>query len=209
MAKAPDNDAGQITFAGELLRKGTHIGALVIPAGYYFLGLSKGQMLAIMVPIALAMVLVDISRFKGWWLWTGFAYRFEGGMIRAHEKAGDFTGASYILTTVCICVIIFSKPVTIAALAFIIVGDTLAALIGRRYGRHKFWNKSLEGSTACLIGTIAVALVAPDLALSVGITGAVVAAVVEALPLGVDDNVSVPLLSGLVMTLLERVMSQI
>jgi len=59
------------------------------------------------------------------------------------------------------------------------------------------------------ITTIAVALVAPDLALSVGITGAVVAAVVEALPLGVDDNVSVPLLSGLVMTLLERVMSQI
>jgi len=193
---------GQIPFVQELLRKTTHMGALVIPGGYYLLGLSKSEMLSIMIPIALVMILVDISRLRNWWLWRHVFGRPFSLMIRAHEQAGDFTGATYILISACATIGFFSKPIAIAALAFIIVGDTLAALIGRRYGRHRFLNgKSYEGTIACFAGTAAVALLAPDLAISVGLIGALVAAVVEALPLGVDDNISVPILSGVVMTL--------
>jgi len=47
--------------------------------------------------------------------------------------------------------------------------------------------------------------VTPQLPLIVGIIGAVVATVTEALSLHLDDNASVPLVSGVVMELLMKV----
>ena len=193
-----------ISFASELARKATHMGALIIPAGYWVLGLGKAEMLTIMIPIAALMFVIDVSRLRGWRFWTEIAEPIAGGMVRAHEKNGDFTGATYILTSVVCTVALFAKPVAVAALAFIIVGDTFAAVVGRRFGRLRFGRKSVEGSLACLAGTVLVALLAPQLALPVALMGAVVATVVEGLPLGIDDNISVPLVAGLAMSLFER-----
>ena len=199
----PDN---QISFTHELVRKATHMGALIIPGGYYFVGLSKHRMLWIMVPIAVLMIIIDVSRLRNWPFWNSFAKKIIGPIIRQHEMDGDFTGATYILTSTCLTVALFSKPIAIAALAFIIVGDSFAAIIGRRYGRHRFFhNKTIEGSSACLVGTLIVAIIVPDLAFPVAIAGAVIATLAEAFPFGTDDNVTVPILSGLCMTLVEKV----
>jgi len=197
----------QISFKSELARKATHMTALSIPGSYYILSLDKVTMLYIMVPITILMILIDLSRLRNWLFWRGFARKIIQPIIREHEIAGDFTGATYILLSVCLTVALYSKPVAIAALAFIIVGDTFAALVGRKFGRHKFRNKSFEGSLSCLLGTIIVAIVVaslnlnPPLGLYVALFGAVVATVVEALSFEIDDNVSVPILSGLAMTL--------
>lgn len=196
-------DAGdnQISFIQEVWRKATHMGALIIPGSYQLFGLSKHQMLAVMVPAFVLMVFIDISRLRNWAFWRKFARPVISPMIRSHEEAGDFTGAFYILGSTCLTIALFSKPVAIAALAFIIVGDTFAALIGRKFGRHKFGRKSVEGSLGCLLGTVIVALLTPHLPLSVGLVGAVVATVAEAVSFTIDDNVSVPLASGLIMSL--------
>ena len=201
----------QISFKSELARKATHMTALSIPGGYYLLSLDKAAMLYIMVPITLLMILIDVSRLRDWLFWRGFARKIIQPIIREHEIAGDFTGATYILLSVCLTVALYSKPVAIAALAFIIVGDTFAALIGRKFGRHRFRNKSVEGSLGCLLGTVLVALVASDLHLSptldlhTALFGAVVATLVEALSFEIDDNVSVPILSGLAMSLFSKI----
>jgi dolichol kinase len=178
--------------------------ALVIPGGYYVIGLSRSAMLSIMVPIALLMMTIDISRLRQWKFWCNFADRIGGKMVRSHEKSGDFTGATYILISVCLTVALFAKPVAITAITFIIVGDTCAAIIGRKFGRHRFGRKSVEGSLACLAGTVVVAFLAPGITLTVALAGAVVATVTEAISLTIDDNISVPLVSGLAMTLLQR-----
>lgn len=180
------------------------MGALVIPGGYYFLHLDKPEMLAIMVPVTILMILIDIARLRQWLFWRAFARRIISPVIRHHEMAGDFTGATYILLSVCLTVALYDKPIAIAALAFVVVGDSFAAIIGRRFGRHKFGNKSVEGSLGCLSSTAIVAVFAPDLPLQIGLFGAVVATVVEALPLSIDDNVTVPILAGLSMTLLGK-----
>ncbi|RKX26194.1 MAG: hypothetical protein DRP45_04120 [Candidatus Zixiibacteriota bacterium] len=199
--------AGEIPFSQEILRKTTHMGALIVPGVYWWLGLSKALMLGIMIPSTCLMVAIDVARLRNLGFWRNFACKIGGRMVRSHESAGDFTGATYILLSACCVIAMFDKPVAVAALAFIIVGDTLAALIGRKFGRHKFGHKSVEGSLACLVGTVAVALLVPQLSLTVGLSGAVVATVVEALSTKIDDNISVPVLSGLAMTLLISILS--
>lgn len=195
----------QISFTRELARKATHMGALVIPGGYYVLKLSRSEALAIMIPIAILMILIDISRLREWSFWRKFARPVMSPIIRKHEMDGDFTGATYILSTACLTIGLFDKPIAIAALAFIIVGDSLAAIIGRRWGRHRIGRKSIEGSLGCLLGTLIVAALTPGLGFPVAAFGAVVATVTEFLSLKIDDNMSVPLVSGLAMMLLEKV----
>ncbi|MDF1546130.1 MAG: phosphatidate cytidylyltransferase, partial [bacterium] len=95
----------------------------------------------------------------------------------------------------------------IASLAFIIVGDTFAALIGRRFGRHRFGRKSIEGSLGCLAGTLIVAGLTPNLPFWIAAFGAVIATITEALSTRIDDNVTVPLASGAAMTLLIKILA--
>lgn len=196
----------QISFVHELARKGTHLGALIIPAGYHFLNLEKLDMLAIMIPVAILIILMDISRLRRWRFWTNIVEPIAGGMVRKHEAQGDFTGATYILISVCFTVALYEKPVAIAALAFIMIGDTLAALIGRKFGRIRYGRKSLEGSVAFLAGTAPVIWLAPELALSAGLFGAIIATITEAFSIGIDDNISVPIISGLAMTLFIKIL---
>jgi dolichol kinase len=207
MAVRQSTEAGQIPFSQELLRKGTHMGGLCIPAAYHFLSLSKTEALYALIPAALLMIAIDVARLRDRGFWRKIAAPLAGRMVRGHEVSGDFTGATYILISICLTIGLYEKYLAIAAICFIIVGDTFAALIGRKLGRHRFGRKSVEGSLGCLLGTVIVALLVPNLPLAVGLTGAVAATVTEALSTNIDDNISVPIVSGLVMTLLTSILA--
>lgn len=158
-------------------------------------------MLSIMVPVAICMIIIDIARLRDWKLWQ-LLKRLILPMIRESEVQGNFTGATYILTTACLTIALYSRPVAALALTFIIVGDPASALIGRKFGRHKFRNKSFEGSLAFLAAALVAVFLVPELPLSIRIAGAFVATITEAVSFKIDDNTTVPLVSGLVMTLL-------
>jgi len=200
-----DPEPKEISWSGEILRKLTHLFALVIPLGYYYLDLTRWQALAILVPISIFIITVDFSRLGGWPLWRLFR-PLIAPMVRRDELTGNFTGATYILATACLTIALFARPVAVLALTFIITGDPASAMIGRRFGRHRLKNKSLEGSLAFLSVALLVALIIPEVPLVIGLTGAVVATVTEGLSFRVDDNASVPLLSGLYMTLCWRIL---
>ncbi len=109
-----------------------------------------------------------------------------------------------MLLSACLCVLLFPKVIVITAFAILIISDTAAALIGRRFGRHRFFTKSLEGSSAFFVSALLVVAVAPKIAYApveylVGAVTAAVATVVEAAGIKVDDNLSIPLVSGAVM----------
>lgn len=191
----------ELSYGGEFLRKLTHLFAFIIPGTYVFLELSREVMLAIMIPIALGMIVIDVSRLRGWKLWR-LLRKIISPMIRESETQGNFTGAFYILTTACVVIGLFSRPVAALSLAYIIAGDPASALIGRKFGRHKFRTKSLEGSLAFLVAAILISLIMPDIPLVVKLIGALVATITEAVSFNVDDNTTVPLVSGLVITLL-------
>ena len=198
------NDVKDISLSAELIRKGIHLFALVIPVGYYFVSFPVA-VVGISAPAAIA-ILLDLARFKRWRLWT-LVSRLLTPIIRDHEVRGGFTGASYILTASAIVIVVFPKSIAIAAITFIIIGDTAAALVGRMWGRHKLiGRKSIEGSSACLLSLILVSFLIPGLPTPVGIVGAVSACLAEAFSGKIDDNLAVPVFSGLVMLLVMSAM---
>jgi glycerol-3-phosphate acyltransferase PlsY len=103
---------------------------------------------------------------------------------------------------------LFEKELAIACLSFLVLGDMFAAIIGMRFGRTQIWaGKSLEGSLACfivcfVIGLFVAWLFPAHLNLQIIALGAFTATIVELLPLGLDDNLTIPLISGLVMEIL-------
>ncbi|MFH1699993.1 MAG: diacylglycerol/polyprenol kinase family protein [Candidatus Zixiibacteriota bacterium] len=190
-------EAEEISLGAEFIRKGIHLFALVIPVGY---ALVTFQTAVFWVSLSAAVaIFIDISRFRDWKVWKYLSIVLMP-IIRDHEVKGGFTGASYILTTALICIIFFPKPIAIAALVFIIIGDTAAALVGRKYGKHKLCRKkSIEGSLACLASLAVVSFLIPGLPTPIGLVGALTATLAEAFCGRLDDNLFVPISSGLVM----------
>jgi dolichol kinase len=130
--------------------------------------------------------------------------------LRKHEhdeKAKRLSGATHVLISASICVLIFPKLITITAFAILIISDSAAALIGRRFGSRKFLNKSLEGSSAFFLSALIVIAVTPKISTGAGeyLIAAVAAAigtVVEALSVKIDDNLSIPISVGVFMWIL-------
>ncbi len=175
--------------------------------------LPRGLALILMSVATMTFLVVDFLRlrlnpFKGI-----FIILF-GSLLRRRELT-SLTGGSYLMLASLICMFVYGsgtfgtslaqgRGVFIAAISFLAVGDTLAAIVGLSLGRIRFFRKTVEGTLAGLVACVGVAYVVSvlpglDLPLSVGILGAVSAAVVEALPIEVNDNVVIPIFSGAVM----------
>ena len=116
------------------------------------------------------------------------------------EEKGRITGSSYLLIGCLATIIVFSQDIAIPAILFAALGDPAATLIGIWKGRTKFWGRSLEGSIACLmvclcIGVlVAILLGAPSLI--VAITGAILATILQALPIRLNDNLIISFFSA-------------
>ncbi|MFO7675440.1 MAG: phosphatidate cytidylyltransferase [bacterium] len=137
-----------------------------------------------------------------------------GSLLRRREHK-SLTGGSYLMLASLVCMVAFGggsfgtsveqgSGVFIAAISFLAVGDTLAAIVGLSFGRLRIFRKTLEGTLAGLVACLGIAwlvsvLPGVDLPLTIGILGAVSASVVEALPIEVNDNVVVPVFAGTVM----------
>lgn len=194
-----------IDYRSEIIRKGIHLCSLAIPVIYYFV--SQLQALVLLVPVTVAFFVTDVARLfiepvARWY------YRWFGILLRKHEQ--DMTerrlnGATNILLSAVVCVLFFPKAITVNAFAILIISDTTSALIGRRFGKHRLFAKSLEGTAGFFLSAVLVVLFAPKVTGATGeyllwIAGAAVGAVVEASSIkGIDDNITVPLAISLVM----------
>jgi len=191
----------EILIQNEYKRKGIHLFALSIPVGYWLV--PESIALLVLIPITLISIGFDFIRVLDLPGHRILDYLF-GPMLREHEEA-DLTGGSYILFASTLSIFLFSKPIALAAIGFIILGDISSALIGRKYGKVTFGDKTLEGSLGFFVACLVVIVVIPDFPLLIGVAGALIATFVEALDLAVDDNLLVPVISGVVMQLLTKI----
>ncbi len=186
-----------VVLRNEVERKAIHLGASLLPISLFVLGPEAGT---IVVATALIVAIaVDVARLRIPAVKVFFEKQF-GGALRPHE-AHELTGSSYMCLAALVCIVLFTVPIAVAALLFLTVGDTAAALVGRRWGRHPLTpGKTYEGTLACLVCCSIIGVVVPGVPVTAGLFGAVVATVVELFGIGtLDDNFGIPVLSGLSM----------
>jgi dolichol kinase len=190
-------------YRAEVARKIFHFTNLAIPIIYFFI--PKTLALTILVPLTLAFITVDILRFYNTTIGTLF-YRFFGFLLRSKERDENnkrLNGATYVLISATICIIIFPKIFAVTGLITLTFADSAAALVGRRIGKRKFFQKSLEGSIAFFFTALVVILSVPKLALPdieyvlfsylIAIVAAATGMVAEAVSgVVIDDNIAIP-----------------
>jgi dolichol kinase len=207
----------QITYRSEVLRKGIHLLSLSIPVIYSVI--SQATALWILVPLACLFVAIDILGHKEGWVRNTMLRHFEP-VMRNHELKVDdvrLNGASHVLIAACASVWLFPKIIAITAFSILIISDICAALVGRRFGSHRFLDKSLEGTLAFAVSAIGVVLViasissAPISFVVIGAFASIVGALVENISprLRLDDNISIPGSVGLTMLILTSLISSV
>lgn len=190
------------SFTAEIARKAIHLSSLSIAVIYCHI--ERELALILLIPIFAGFFLVDLAKnvippIAEWY------HRTFSAMLREHELQKErlhFNGATYITLSALLLVFFFPKIIAITAFSLVAVSDTVAALAGKKFGRHRIWDKSLEGSAAFLVSALMIIFIVPKLSPAAGIVMAITATVVEAIPwrigwFKVDDNLTIPLASAL------------
>lgn len=201
-------DNGTIKYRDELVRKLIHLFSLSIPIIYYFIPTATS--ITLLAGLTIFAFIVDGGRFISK-SFADFFYRFFGFLLRKHEldkEKKNLTGATYVLLSALICAIIFPKVIFVTAFTILIISDTMAALIGRKFGKRKFLRKSFEGTLSFFISASIVVFLTPKVSnypmeYVIGIVAAFIGAIVENISYGfADDNLSIPLSVGITMWVL-------
>jgi len=185
----------------ELARKSIHITSIILPLAYrYVYKYDKREMLLLLLFLTLLSVAIELLRLENKNFRKYFLFIF-GVMLRKHE-INDFTGASYLLTSAIICVAFFPPDIAFAAMAFLSIGDTMAALVGMNFGKRKFVasEKTFEGTLACFISTFIFGLFVFWQNPGIAFFGAIAVCLAETINIKIDDNVKIPIISGVVMS---------
>lgn len=182
-----------------LIRKFLHLMTMVIPISYIFI--DRFPMVLFLAFLGVLAVIIDFLRLEVKPIGR-FFLRYFGSIMWEREKHA-LTGATTYALAAFLSVYFFDKWIAIAVLLFLAFGDTAAHIIGVRWGITYFDSeKTIEGSAACLIICLGISLLLPEPDIIVLIVGAVIASAVELFPLGVDDNITLPLISGVAMEIL-------
>lgn len=184
----------------ELTRKVVHIGVGAIAFAVVYLGPWWSALCAV---VAIAFNVLVLPRIGGKQLWRS-----------ADEARGYPVGIVLYPTAVLALILVFHQRLEIAAAMWGILafGDGLASLVGMSVGGPKIpWNprKTWAGTFAYAFfgaagATVLLQWTAPgrytlEVALAVAVATAIVSALVESLAIGLDDNISVPIVGSVVM----------
>ena len=190
-------------FKFEVARKLIHLSSVSIAIIYCTI--TKELALVLLTPLFFGFFLVDLLKNFVPSLSRWYHCTFDP-MLREHELEKEplqLNGATYITLSALLMVLFFPKIIAITCFSMVAISDMMAALVGRKFGKHRIGEKSLEGSLAFFVSSILIVLIVPKLDLIAGIVTALAATVVEALSLRiknykVDDNLTIPLAGALI-----------
>ena len=102
---------------------------------------------------------------------------------------------------------LFKMPIAVAALLFLSIGDSFAAIVGKLFPIIRIGNKTLSGTfSGFIVSSLFVLLVNQSILPIVILSGSIVAMVVELIPSRLNDNLTMPISSGLIMMYLDSIL---
>ena len=180
----------------EIRRKIVHLATLSIPIGYSFL--PEKTVVIIVFFLFLGFLSVDLLRHYH----SGMAFLFRSyffGKVLREEEKGTLMGSTYFLFSTVLTLLLFPKSIAMVSLLILILSDTAAALVGKWIGQVRIFNKTLEGSLAFFLCSLLIVWVYSDLSRLSGGLVCLGATLIELLPTGMNDNLTIPLVAGAIM----------
>lgn len=163
----------------------------------YWLLPGQGWALAVLGALLVFLLTMDLVRLRNPMANLLF-FRWFRVLASPREERGIASSTWYTLG-VFLAVLLFPRAAVIPALLVLALADPAASVLGRRFGKRPLGKGSVEGSTAFAV--VAFLVLWPFVGAGTALVAAVVGAVVEILPLGLDDNLTVPLAVGAILAL--------
>jgi dolichol kinase len=184
-----------------LLRKLIHLAMALLPAVGWWISFEAALLLAgVFLLVSLA---IEVAR--RWWSWVDrLLWRFISSVFRVWEGQ-TVLGSTWFALGALGALLLARRDAGGTAILFLAWGDPAAEFVGRRLGGGRR-GKTVAGSLGCLAACLVAAWVGVrlgGLAPLAALAGAVVATLVEQWPPPPDDNVWMPILSGLAMGLIQ------
>ncbi|MFP4082526.1 MAG: glycerol-3-phosphate acyltransferase [Candidatus Aminicenantes bacterium] len=162
-----------------------------------YLHTDRKDTLVLIGAIVIFFLVLDFTRLLSKKINVFFFHKIKN--LYKSKEYKKFSSITIFLFATFLTVLLFDQAIAVLAVSYLIFGDFFSKFFGLHHGRTKFFHKSLEGSlahfNACVLsGYIFLHYISfPFL---IYMVGALVASLVECLPLGVDDNFSVSLISA-------------
>lgn len=202
----------QISYFEEIKRKAVHLSSLWMVV--FTLLMAEWQYIScLLFFLLLLLTLVSEHSYANGGKYLGKLYgKLFGKMLRQEVQKGQWivSGGAPVLAAALMVNIFFPPLVAASSLAVMLAGDAFAALIGRRYGRHKWVNgKSMEGTFSFVAaGFLAVCVIflfakMPAVLYVWGFFAVLTGSLVELFQkqLKLDDNFTIPLSVGIILSL--------
>ena len=168
-----------------LLRRLFHVSGIVIPLTYLFWG--KAAALTLGTLIFLLLCAAETLRLTGM-----LNPSFVRGQLKEKERKRP-TGALLYAASCLLTMLIFREPVAVPSMFVLAISDPFSSLIGSRWGRCRFFGKSLEGTSAFLFSSLLI-LACFRFRIPAVVGGACAGALAELFSSRiVDDNLFIPL----------------
>ena len=179
----------------ENTRKAVHLLALLVPPVCELT--SKPLVVAALSIITVAYFLEEVLRLKGHSLPVITPFTLK--LSRPEERTSFIIRPAYLAIGIILALVLYPSMIAYASICVGAVGDPTAAMVGARFGHRRIVRrKTVEGFAAGLAAAFLLAsfLVSPFIAL-VGAVGAMIMELVD-VP---DDNLTMPVVAGALMTL--------
>jgi len=186
-------------FNFEVTRKIFHLYGLIFPLVYAFI--SKVSMSILLLILTVFTLYADIFRHRNQKI-KELVDKFFNKFLRNKEKTGSYklSGASYMALGLLISCLFFSKGLVITSWLILIISDSMAALIGMKYGMPLQNGKSLVGAGAFFASSIFISIViyffiSHSTSFIIIIFSSLIATLAEfyADQVEINDNLSIPL----------------
>jgi len=164
----------------------------------------KMAALTLIGSVALVFIILDLVRFIH--KQTNILLTEKFRSIFKKSEISKFSSMTLFLIAGFFSILLFEKVIAISVLIFLIFGDIFGKIFGLAFGKHKIFDKTLEGTLAYAGGILICGYFIFNLfniPLVVLLCGGIMAPITELFSFGIDDNFSVPIVTGAVMTVVK------